>query len=235
MLTERQEAILNAIIEEHIKRAEPIGSQLLAEHYDFGIKKAMLRREMQRLTEENYLKQSHASAGRIPTDRGYRFFVNKFLEEELVPNDISSLLPPDLNAIDDKIIFFHRLAKSISEATSELVLGYLADINLLLKEGWEKAFQQPELQDSQYLNQFIAFISKIEKELDILKFESDYQIYIGRENPLVKTDDFSMLIAKCKLSQVEDIFLTIIGPKRMPYRENIRLLRSVAEFLQNLL
>ncbi len=231
MLTERQEAILNTIVQEYINRAEPIGSQFISEHYDFGIKKAMLRREMQRLTEMKYLEQPHASAGRVPTDHGYRFFVNKFLE---ATDEISSFLFPDLDKTEDEIIFFHQLTKSISEAASALVLGYLANMRILLKEGWEAALQQPELQDSQYLNRFISFLNKMERELEIFEPESDSQIYIGRENPLVKTDDFSTIIVKCALPEIENSFLIIVGPKRMPYKRNIWLLKLATEFIRNL-
>ncbi|MBA4320031.1 MAG: heat-inducible transcriptional repressor HrcA, partial [Flavobacterium sp.] len=80
MLTERQTEILNRLIQEYIYSAKPVSSQLLEKKHNFGICPAMLRIEMQKLTEQEFLFQPHTSAGRTPTDKGYRFFVDKLFE-----------------------------------------------------------------------------------------------------------------------------------------------------------
>jgi len=77
--TQRQTEILNRLIQEYIDSARPVSSQLLEKKYDFSICPAMIRIEMQKLTDQGFICQPHTSAGRVPTDKGYRFFVDNLL------------------------------------------------------------------------------------------------------------------------------------------------------------
>ena len=72
-LTNRQKIILTLIAHEHINSAEPVGSKLLVERFNIGLSSATIRNEMSVLTELGYLRQPHTSAGRVPTEKGYRF------------------------------------------------------------------------------------------------------------------------------------------------------------------
>jgi len=96
-ITERQKAILNSVVGEYINSAQPVSSQLLEKRYDFGICPATIRIEMQKLTDAGFIYQPHTSAGRVPTDKGYRFFVDKSLtraEAEAMKTSFSSLPSP---------------------------------------------------------------------------------------------------------------------------------------------
>src|SRR6476646_6706252 len=75
-LDERKAAILKAVVEEHIHTAQPVGSQTIARSGGLQVSSATVRNEMTILEREGYLVQPHTSAGRIPTDKGYRFFVD---------------------------------------------------------------------------------------------------------------------------------------------------------------
>lgn len=81
-LDRRKKEILKAIIREHILTAEPIGSRTLAKNYDLGVSSATIRNEMSDLEELGYLEQPYTSAGRIPSDKGYRFYVDYLMELE---------------------------------------------------------------------------------------------------------------------------------------------------------
>jgi len=85
MITERQSLILERIIKDYIELAQPVSSEFLEKKYDFGICPATIRIEMQKLTDKGFLFQPYTSAGRVPTDRGYRFFVNSLLEKDYNP------------------------------------------------------------------------------------------------------------------------------------------------------
>jgi len=73
ILSERQYEILKALIDEYIRTAEPISSDFLAQKYNFGLCSSAIRIEMQLLNKSGFLEQPHTSAGRVPTDRAYRF------------------------------------------------------------------------------------------------------------------------------------------------------------------
>lgn len=92
-LTHRQQAILKAIVEDYILTAEPVGSRVLAKKFDLGLSPATLRNEMADLEDEGLLRQPHTSAGRIPSDLGYRVFVDVLMERrgDLPPEDLRVL------------------------------------------------------------------------------------------------------------------------------------------------
>ena len=75
MITQRQEKILNSLVKEYIDRAEPISSELLKKKCNLDVSPATIRNELQELTERGYITQPHTSAGRIPTEKGYRYFI----------------------------------------------------------------------------------------------------------------------------------------------------------------
>lgn len=83
MLSDRRQRVLAALIEEYVTHALPVGSRTLVENYGLGVSSATVRNELSVLEDEGYITQPHTSAGRIPTDFGYRTFVNDLLEHEL--------------------------------------------------------------------------------------------------------------------------------------------------------
>lgn len=84
-LTERQQALLKAIIEEYIETAEPVGSEVIERKYNLGVSPATIRIEMGKLTDAGFLKQPHTSAGRVPTSMGFRLYVSELMKEKQLP------------------------------------------------------------------------------------------------------------------------------------------------------
>ncbi|MBI3153071.1 MAG: heat-inducible transcription repressor HrcA [Chloroflexi bacterium] len=87
-LTERQKTLLLLIIRDYIDTAQPVGSKRLAEHYHLDLSSATIRNEMGFLTELGYLRQPHTSAGRVPTEEGYRYFVSEMMPNAELPETV---------------------------------------------------------------------------------------------------------------------------------------------------
>src|SRR3989304_1269772 len=87
-LTERQKTLLLLIIRDYIESAQPVGSKRLAEHYHLELSTATIRNEMAALTEMGYLRQPHTSAGRVPSEEGYRYFVSHMMHNVELPENI---------------------------------------------------------------------------------------------------------------------------------------------------
>ena len=85
LLTERQEFLLGLIVREYVESIQPVGSKTLVERYQLNFSSATTRNDMLTLTEEGYLRQPHTSAGRVPTEEGYRYFVQRLLGETELP------------------------------------------------------------------------------------------------------------------------------------------------------
>ncbi|MGM0411194.1 MAG: heat-inducible transcriptional repressor HrcA [Bacillota bacterium] len=113
-ISSRKKKILKAIIQEHILTAEPVGSRTLAKNYDFGVSSATIRNEMADLEDMGYLEQPHTSAGRVPSDKGYRFYVDVLMEQK---NVISTNLKNSL----ENLYHEEQDIKDIISATVKMV------------------------------------------------------------------------------------------------------------------
>ncbi len=117
MISERQQKILELIVRDYVKNSRPVSSKSLAQK-KFGVSSATLRNEMMELEKAGYLNQPHTSAGRIPTEKAYRFFIN--LSEN--KNEVST----EVNDQSTEDIFeqhFNYLFKEIGEETTQVFIG----------------------------------------------------------------------------------------------------------------
>ncbi len=112
-LSERQETILALVIHEHIDTAQPVGSKTLVEHYGLGISSATARSELGLLAEAGLLRQPHTSAGRVPTEEGYRYFVQRLLGETDLPADEKRLISHQFYQARADVEEWVRLAASV--------------------------------------------------------------------------------------------------------------------------
>lgn len=119
MLDERKKRILQAVIDDYINTGEPVGSRTIAKKYIFGISSATIRNEMSDLEEMGYLEQPHTSAGRVPSDKGYRYYVDELMKvTRLSPQEVEfirSQLDVKFNEINE---YMENIAKIISNLTN---------------------------------------------------------------------------------------------------------------------
>jgi len=248
-LTERQGKILNGIVKEYIDSAQPVSSQLLEKKYDFNISPATIRIEMQKLTDKDFLFQPHTSAGRIPTDWGYRFFVDNLFEEGFSEEkDILKFEDLIEKEMGDTVKFLQSLTKNLAHFSSNLALGYLLDEDIFWKEGWEEVLREPEFKTAGLISNFADVIERFEKDVEDIKINSGIKVFIGKENPFLKTKEFSIILSRCRFPKKTTThpphppvpqkgdgprgILAIAGPKRMAYDRNISLMNSLIKLLE---
>lgn len=230
-LTERQSVILECAVLEHIRTAEPVSSQLLEERYRFDISPATLRNEMKTLSDEGFLYQPHISAGRVPTERGYRFFVDALYARMKRPVQKSPevrLFSKDRQE-SHEIQSAWRLVKELAELSSNLVIASLPSSRISIKEGWREVVREPEFEDQEYLIDFINFLEGVERGLETARPARTITVYIGKENPWASSRSFSMVVAPCALLEEGGGSIAMIGPMRMKYQKNIELLQELLE------
>ncbi|MCW1888355.1 MAG: hypothetical protein KIH67_002265 [Candidatus Moranbacteria bacterium] len=231
----RQQEVLKAIIELYTETAQPVGSQVLLENFDFDVSSATLRNDMAFLEEEGYLYQPHISAGRIPTDQGYRFFVEALSDKEL-SHEEQKRLQAELLMLKAKHARLGRsTAKILSAFSGNLAVSGLVDREELYDFGMKEMLDMPEFQDLDDLARLVETLDtlddKLEKILETLK-TGETQIYIGEENPITGIENCSMIIAPYQTSEGTAV-LAIIGPKRMDYAKNKSLLEYMSRLLSN--
>lgn len=111
--TARQETILALIIHEYVEAAQPVGSDRLVEQYNLGVSSATVRNEMASLTESGLLRQPHTSAGRVPTEEGYRYFVRQILGETELPPQEKRLIRHQFHQARAEVDEWLRLAAAV--------------------------------------------------------------------------------------------------------------------------
>lgn len=236
MISERQKLILLAVVGEYIKTAQPVGSRLIFEKYDFDISPATFRKEFSDLEDMGFLHQPHTSAGRVPTDKGYRFFVNHILEKRSKERkQVINILEDfsEMKRKHDEI--FAEMAKKLSQLTNSVVLSGSVNSKMFFKTGIHEMLSQPELEDGDLRNNFGNIIDSFEDELiNYTKLLSNDQtlILIGKENPAVKAKNFSVIVSKCKLGSDGEGLLVLLGPKRMDYERNLNVINSLVKLLK---
>lgn len=120
-LTERQRTLLLLIIRDYIETAQPVGSKRLVEHYLLRLSTATIRNEMGALTEMGYLRQPHTSAGRVPTEEGYRYFVSQMMNQAELPPSIQATISHQFFQVRPGVDHWMTLAASILAHQSQAV------------------------------------------------------------------------------------------------------------------
>ncbi len=234
-VSERQKGILDTIIREYIQSARPVSSQYLGEKYDFGICPASIRIEMQKLTDDGFLTQPHTSAGRIPTDKGYRLFVDQLAEGDglaKVGLDFAGL-EQDEN-FENLFGAMRDLAQSAAAVSEALVLGYMKDAGVFFKEGWEEVLRQPEFGQRDLMDNFLDYLDYLENNIEKVKPVDDFEIFIGRENPFPGAKELAVFSMAFEPAPRQEVILSLVGPKRMAYDKNMALANEILKMFENL-
>jgi len=228
MLSERQAQIIKGLVRQYIKTAEPVSSKFLSEKYDFGLCPSAIRIEFQFLIKEGFLEQPHTSAGRVPTDKAYRFFVDSLKEkrEEKIEEELEDIL----KGMQDKFRMASEITKFMADNSSSFVNLHFLKEGVDLKEGLDEIFKA---KDESFVSSFVNFMENFEKNIEKLR-NSKTMVYIGEENLIPKSKNITLICSECKLPN-QKAFITILGPKRMDYEKNIKLINSLNKVLKELI
>lgn len=244
MLSDRRQRILRALIEEYVSHAMPVGSRTLTEQYHLGVSSATVRNELSALEEAGYITQPHTSAGRIPTDAGYREFVDDLLASEALANkkiqaEMAKQLKDSADALDG---LMRRTSEELTRLTDCLSLvGSIDDVGsnktrLAKKErlGLSSLMRKPEFQDSSSLLPLMEILEDdtvYYKVFDEASSSSDgFAIKIGQENEDSNLVCVSVVAGVYGNGSTQGV-VAVIGPKRMEYENVIEAVRAAQSIL----
>ena len=236
-MTNRQREILNAVIEEYAETATPVGSVTLAKLFD--VSSATIRAEMSRLEEMGYLRQPHTSAGRIPTDAGYRLYVNSF-QDKLDQKHEALALGRPVHAIEARIQSQTRNDYAIRSAVDSLVdltgnLGFATIGDQLYISGLGNLFAQPEFMESRQVQAVAQLLDNIEPWLREAAPNQPINVYIGTENPIGKSSEVSLIISKFRSVYSDKSYIGVLGPTRQSYQKVMALVRHAGRMLEEVI
>lgn len=239
-MTKRQEEILFAIIEEYAEIATPVGSVTLAKL--FNVSSATIRSEMARLEEYGYIAQPHTSAGRIPTDAGYRYYVNTLAEQpekvksasaipdERPPERGSRVLELRINSQTRADYAIRGAVDSLVELTGNLGLATIGD--QLYISGISRLFTQPEFLDTARVQAVAELLDNLEPWLREAAPGQPLSIFIGQENPIGKTSQVSLIISRFRSPFSDKSYIGVLGPTRQNYSRVMSLVRYAGDTLE---
>ena len=237
-MTERQAKLLRAIIEQYAEVAVPVGSVTLAKL--FGVSSATIRSDMAQLELSGYIAQPHTSAGRIPTDKGYRFYVNELTDAETY--DEAPMLDRGTRAIDARVATYaDRTDRAIRSAVDSLVelthnLGLATIGDQLYMSGMANLFSQPEFIGSSHNVQQVArLLDNLEPWLREAAPNEPLNVYIGAENPVGKSSEASLIISRFRSPYSDRSYIGVLGPTRQDYARVMRLVRHTGAMLEEVL
>lgn len=236
-MTERQEQILNAIIEQYAEVASPVGSSLLAKV--FSVSSATVRAEMAELERLGYITQPYTSAGRIPTDKGYRFYVNHLNDQSGRQNTITQRARTE-RALDARVQASGLPDYTIKNAVDTLVelthnLGLATIGGRLYMSGLGNLFGQPEFTAAGHAQQVARLLDNLEPWLNEAALNQPLSVYIGRENPIGRSAGCSLIISRFRSPYSDNSYIGILGPTRQSYRNVMNLVSRTGKALEEVL
>lgn len=234
-MTERQQQILASIIEQYAEVAAPVGSVTLAKL--FGVSSATIRSEMARLEEMGFIMQPHTSAGRIPTDKGYRHYVNTLTETE----NNQPKLDRGAKAIEARVntntTSADRAIRSAVDSLVELThnLGIATIGGQMYMSGMSNLFSQPEFSQGASVQSIAQLLDNLEPWLREAAPNEPLNVFIGNENPIGKTSGATLIISRFRSPYSDRSYIGVLGPTRQSYGKVMNLVRHAGSMLEEVL
>ncbi len=234
-LGERRSAVLRAVVADHIGTGDPVGSAAVAARHRLGVSAATIRNDMAALEEQGFLHQPHTSSGRVPTDRGYRFYVDALPTRAELPPRFRRPIdrffgrpPTDLEeVIRGAAMLLSRITRygAVAQPPRSAHVVVMGTANIVAEEGFERR------------ETVRGLLEVLEEERDVLELlrrlvaESNVVVRIGTENRISALREASIVAAPYGRGSRALGAIAVLGPTRMHYRESISTVRSVAERL----
>ena len=232
----RIEEILEIIIDRYISSAEPVGSRQVARK--LGLSSATIRNVMSDLEEDGYITHPHTSAGRIPTDKGYRYYITRLMHRRRLTDNMVKIVEAQykqkVETLEDVL---EKTSRLISGLTNYVGITMMPDVEKVYLDGASHLIEQPEFQDLAKLHNLFRCLEDRMSILKLLCDESDDRltIHIGKENKSSYLSDCSIVTHGYKIRGKPSGKLGVIGPKRMVYERVIPMVEYLADTVSNIL
>ncbi|HSR88858.1 MAG TPA: winged-helix domain-containing protein [Candidatus Udaeobacter sp.] len=223
----RGEKILNLVIENYIANAEPVGSKFLVSAAGLDLSEATVRNELRALEEEGYLTHPHTSAGRIPTEKGYKHYIkNLNLAKSNISKNDSKVLVNSLDKTSDHDLDIKSLAKTMVELSNETVIIAFSPENIYYT-GLTNLFNKPEFDERSVAAEIFEVFDNCEDSMEdfFAKVEDNPKYFFGNEHP------FGEMVSVLSMRFGKEGLVAILGPQRMDYKYNFGLMKKLLELI----
>ncbi|MCM8770273.1 MAG: hypothetical protein NC936_00180 [Candidatus Omnitrophica bacterium] len=234
---QRKKDILTSTINRYIQDAVPVASEDIAR--DFDLSPATIRNVFAELEKDGFLTHPYTSGGRIPTNKGYRYYVDFLLSQ-------MELLEEDKEFIVRKYKSEIKCLEDVLEKTSEIISAITHYTGIVSLLEWQDRFfykgvsfilEEPEFRDAERVRMLIKLIEERRRILDIVNrdFCGNVKVYIGDELGLPEIENCSLVVSRYCINDQPSGRLAVLGPKRMKYRYTIPALEYISNILNGVL
>ncbi len=233
----RRRQVLSATINRYIKEASPVSSEDIAREFDLS--PATIRNIFADLEGAGYLMHPYTSGGRIPTHRGYRYYVDFLISQVgLMENEKERIAREYKREIRELEEALEKTSEVISQIThSAGIVSFLEWQDKLFYRGMGFILEQPEFQNFQKTRFLIKMIEEKQRLLGIINrdFDEKIKIYIGEELGCPEIDNCSVVVSSYRRKNRPSGRLAVLGPMRMEYRHIIPSLEYISDVLSAVL
>ena len=222
-LDDRKKRILQAIVDYYLDNAEPIASKIIANDYGLELSSATIRNEMAEMEEMGLIEKPHTSSGRIPSDLGYRYYVDDIMNVDRVDEKEIVKVLDSINKGDKDVL--QAVSMALSGATHYTSISL--DDDTMFLYGRNNVFDYPEFNDVESLKKFMYLLEEEEliREVMSKSHGPDITVRIGKENTLEQMQDYSLIT----FSYQDKGDIAIVGPRRMDYSKVIGYIKYLLE------
>lgn len=229
-MTDRQLEILTLVVTTYAQTTEPVGSQVIAAQ--LGYSPATIRSEMGELERQGLIRQPHTSAGRVPTDKGYRVYVNNLSGRPLPHSRDAAAMRRRVTDITQADEAVRQTAEILARRTGNLAIATLP--SGLYKIGFASFLNHPEFYGHRAAVEAMMLVDELENWAREALGDGDERIrvYIGQENPIGRSSNTSAVITRFSSPFSETSYIGLIGPTRQDYPKVISLVDYAGRLLE---
>jgi transcriptional regulator of heat shock response len=232
---QRKDLVLGMVVRHYIQTTIPVSSAFIAEEYEQDISSATIRNILAELEGDGYLMHPHTSAGRIPTERGYRYYVD-FLMQEIV------IIEEERRRIHKEYERGVEELQSVVEKTTQVLAELTHCTSIVTVDGWPHQYvcrgtnYLAEALGSDSLQKIVAILKELDEKdrvLAVLRRDLDkrIKIYIGQETDCAAFSDCAMAVSRFQTRGGPSGRLAVLGPTRMDYSRVVGALEYVSELI----
>lgn len=233
-MTQRRIALLLGLVSEYIRTGQPLGSTALARRLKMDVSPATVRAELHSLEDEGYVVQPHTSAGRVPTDQGYRFFVDQACQTAMAINKQDELSRQFSTLFLAQQQLLKATSRFLANLTHTAAVSSQSEPADVQEAGLRELVQHSDSHMIDELHELSALLEQLDERLvnqTIPKADST-AVYIGQEIPFMHAQHNSMLVRSATTTDGREMTLILVGPKRMSYQRNLSLLNTMANIIE---
>jgi transcriptional regulator of heat shock response len=232
----RRKDILLATIELYLKMASPVSSDSLHKMRKTNLSSASVRNVFSDLEDVGFLTHPHTSACRIPTDEGYRFYINALMRKKKLNSEevnfIDMIYELKVEELDDLLVETSRIMSDFTHYTS-FVSFWDEDDERTYFQGVRYILEHPEFTDTRKAHMILEALERKETLIDLINrnFSDQTKVYIGKECDCPQMESCSVIVSQYTGKGNRRGRLALIGPKRMAYDEVIPLMDYISQVM----